>query len=337
MIQSNSTLTGNIDVIGIGNAIVDILVNVEDTFLEKYSLIKGSMTLINQTQAQNFYAEINEGLQASGGSAANTITGISQLGGIAGFIGKVGNDELGISFKKDIEKVGAIYNTPSAEDGPSTARCMIFVTPDAQRTMCTYLGVSVLIKTTELDLGLIENSKIIYLEGYLWDDQSAKEAFIEAAKISKNSGGKVALSLSDSFCVSRHRESFKELIDEYIDILFANEDEIISLYQTICLDDSLEILKDKCNISVITLGEKGSIILDKGILRKIPCFKLGNTIDTTGAGDMYAAGFLYGYTQDKDIISCGEIGSLCAAHVVTHLGPRAKISLKDLVRIVIQK
>ncbi len=324
-----------IDVIGIGNAIVDVLVHVEDSFLEKHGYKKGTMTLINDQQAKELYSNIKNGLETSGGSAANSITGISQLGGRAGFIGRTRNDNLGKVFTSDICNTGTIFNTPSVDKGPSTGRCMIFVSPDAERTMCTYLGSSVLLDPEDLDLSLVKESKVLYLEGYLWDNDSAKRAFIKAAEISKKSGGEVALSLSDSFCVNRHKESFKDLINGYIDILFANEEEIISLYDTSNLDEALNILRGKCKISVITMGEKGSYLLEDRDQWKISSYKLGETIDTTGAGDMYAGGFLYAYTKGDDIITCGKIGSLCAAHVVTHLGPRAKIKLNNLIDLII--
>ena len=324
-----------IDVVAIGNAIVDVLVHIEDSFLEKHGFTKGSMTLIDEQQAETLYSEIENGLQKSGGSAANTITGIAQLGGNAGFIGRVRNDSLGEIFTNDIKKAGAIFNTPYAIEGPSTARCMIFVTADAERTMCTYLGSSILLGNKNLNLSIVEESKILYLEGYLWDDNEAKKAFVKAAELSKENGGQVALSLSDSFCVNRHRKSFQELIDNYIDILFSNEEEIISLYQTSNLHEAINLLKGKSVLSAITLGKEGSIIIQNQHLYKIPPYKLGNTVDTTGAGDLYAGGFLYGYAKGEPIIRCGNIGSLCAAHIVTHLGARAKISLSKLVSTIL--
>ena len=325
----------SIDIVGIGNAIVDVLVKVDDTFLIENKLNKGAMTLINEKQAQDLYSYSRNGLQTSGGSAANTITGISQLGGKAAFIGRVKNDELGKIFTNDIQKVGAIFNTPPAQNGPSTARCIIFVSPDAERTMCTYLGASILLDPNSIDSSLIKESKVLYLEGYLWDDDLAKKAFLNASKISKENQGEVSLSLSDSFCVNRHRESFKELIENYIDILFANEEEILSLYETNDLTQALHQQLGKCKIAVITLGEKGSIILENYNQIKIQPYKLGETVDTTGAGDLFAGGFLYGYTKGHSTINCGKIASLCAAHVVTHLGPRAKISLPQLVDLIL--
>tara|TARA_Y100001968_G_scaffold314312_1_gene339521 strand:- start:938 stop:1945 length:1008 start_codon:yes stop_codon:yes gene_type:complete len=328
---SKSYLSTKLDVVGIGNAIVDILIQVDDSFLKENNLKKGSMALLDEQKAKDLYYKFSAGLKTSGGSAANTLTGIAQLGGKSGFIGRVRNDELGKTFSKDIYNSGTIFNTPASEEGPSTARCMIFITPDAQRTMCTYLGASVLIEPEDLDFSLVENSKVVYLEGYLWDNSAAKRAFIKAAEVAKASGGEVALSLSDPFCVDRHRESFTELVTEYIDILFANESEIISLYQSHTFENALNELKNKCKISAITRGDKGSVILSKEDIININPYSFGKAIDTTGAGDIYAGGFLYGYTSGKDLKQCGKIGSICAGQIVTQLGPRSNTNLLELI------
>ena len=333
--KNENPINKSIDVIGMGNAIVDVLVQVDNTFLTENGLSKGGMSLIDEAEAEQLYSQIKEGLQTSGGSAANTITGISQLGGRAGFIGRVKDDYLGQIFRNDMYKIGAIFNTPAFKKGPSTARCIIFVTPDAERTMCTYLGASIFLEPNNIDIDLIEKTKVLYLEGYLWDDNLAKKAFLNAAEISKKNQGEVSLSLSDSFCVERHRESFKELIEDHIDILFANEQEILSLYKTNDLDNALNQIKGKCKIAAITLGQRGSIILEENNRIEIEPYKLGVTVDTTGAGDLYAGGFLYGYTKGKSAKESGKIASLCAAHVVTHLGARAKISLEELIKIII--
>ena len=321
------------DVVGIGNAIVDVLVQVEDVFLTTHSLIKGSMVLLDAEQAEKLYASIEPQIETSGGSAANTLAGLAQLGSKSGFIGRVRNDQLGKIFTQEICSAGAQFQTKPALSGPSTARCLIFVTPDAQRTMCTYLGASVLLEPKDLDLSIVKRTKVLYLEGYLWDNPSAKRAFITAAKACKNSGGQVALSLSDSFCVDRHRESFLELVDTYIDILFANESEITSLYQTKSLERSLEEVQGRCEITAITCGEKGSIVLSKQKCLRITPYQLGTVIDTTGAGDLYAGGFLHGYTNGEDLLKCGQIGSICAGQIVTELGPRSKAPLNDLLSI----
>ena len=332
MALQNRTESVSFDVIGIGNAIVDIITNVDETFLNKHSLKKGSMILINEEQARHFYSLINNSLQSSGGSAANTLSGIAKLKGRAGFLGRVRNDELGDIFIEDIRSTGAIFNTPPAKEGPSTARCIVFVTPDAQRTMCTYLGASVLIEPKDLDLSIVKQSKVLYLEGYLWDNDAAKRTFINAAEISKQANREVALSLSDSFCVDRHRKSFKELIESYVDILFANEDEIKSLYQTDNLDQAITNLEGKCKVAIITLGAKGSIIIEAKNKINIQPYKLGPVVDTTGAGDLYAGGFLYGYTRGNPLKKCGEIGSICAAHIVTKIGSRSNLPLTELIK-----
>ncbi len=321
----------DIDVVGIGNAIVDVLIQTNDDFLETLSLKKGSMVLLNKEQAEDICASIKPDLESSGGSAANTLAGLAQLGNKAGFIGRVRNDRLGELFTNDIRATGARFETQVATSGSPTARCLIFVTPDAQRTMCTYLGASVLLSPEDLDLSLIERSKILYLEGYLWDQPAAKQAFIVAAKTAKDNGVKVALSLSDSFCVNRHRKSFLELVDNYIDILFANESEIISLYEAPSFKIALEKVKDCSQITALTRGEKGSIIISKDGQWEIDSYNLGAAIDTTGAGDLFASGFLHGYTTGQELFRCGQIGSICAGKIVTQLGSRSQDSLKDVL------
>ncbi len=321
----------DIDVVGIGNAIVDVLVKTDDSFLQDHSLIKGSMTLLKEDQAKKLCSEIHFEEQTSGGSVSNSLAGIAQLGGKAAFIGRVRNDSLGEVFTKEMSAAGTIFKTPPAVEGPSTARCLIFITPDAQRTMCTYLGASVLIEPEDLDLSIIKKTKVLYLEGYLWDNSAAKNAFIAAASAAKGLNKEVALSLSDSFCVERHRESFIELVSNHIDILFANEEEIKSLYQTSDLDKALNQISKNCKTAAITLGNKGSIILNEKERININPYKIGNLTDTTGAGDLYAGGFLFGYTHGETLERCGQIGSICAGHIVSKIGSRATDSLKEIV------
>jgi fructokinase len=320
-----------LDVVGIGNAIVDVLVQADDAFLTGHGLTKGTMALVDEHQAERLYASVGPGLETSGGSAANTLAGIAQLGGRAGFIGRVRNDQLGAIFAHDIRSVGAHFETPAAVSGPSTARCLILVTPDAQRTMCTYLGASVGLDPADLDLALVRQAKVLYLEGYLWDSEEAKRAFIAAAQVMRESGGQVALSLSDAFCVDRHRQSFQELVDGHVDVLFANEMEICSLYESDSFEAAAEQVRGRCRVAALTRSEKGSLVLSGADTLAIPAFHLGDLVDTTGAGDLYAAGFLYGYTQGADLEHCGRLGSLCAGQVVTQLGPRPQGSLTDLV------
>ena len=321
------------DVVGIGNAIVDVLVRVQEDFLMNHKLNKGSMALVNEAEAEALYINSGTGLETSGGSAANTLAGLAQLGSNAGFIGRVKEDNLGKIFTRDIRSVGAHFNTPATINGPSTARCLILITPDAQRTMCTYLGASKNLENKDVDLSTVSKAKVLYLEGYLWDSPEAKTAFITASKACKDSGGKVALSLSDSFCVDRHRESFLELVNGHVDILFANESEITSLYQSPDFEHAIEQTRRVCKVAALTCGEKGSVVLAGGQRWEIPSYKLGKLVDTTGAGDLYAAGFLHGYTHKASLVTCGSMGSLCAGQIVTQLGPRSEVSLKELLSI----
>ena len=321
----------SLDVVGIGNAIVDVLTTTDDSILERLSFEKGSMTLIDEEKAKELYAITTNRIQRSGGSVANSLACIAQLGGKAAFIGRVRNDNLGEIFTEEISRTGTIFKTPPSSIGPSTARCLIFVTPDTQRTMCTYLGASVLLEPKDIDLSVVREAKILYLEGYLWDNPAAKNAFIKAAEIAKNAGRKVALSLSDSFCVSRHRESFIELVENHIDILFANEDEIISLYKTSNLNLAIEKLKAKCELAAITIGEHGSILVSNGKERNIDPFILGKAIDTTGAGDLYAGGFLKGLSNGLNPLISAKMGSVCAGQIVTELGSRSSSNLSNLI------
>ena len=329
--MTNKTNQASLDIVGIGNAIVDVLTKTNDSLLEKLSINKGSMTLIDENKAEELYKMTTNRIQRSGGSVANSLACVAQLGGKAAFIGRVRNDKLGEIFTEEISTTGTIFKTPASSVGPLTARCVIFITPDAQRTMCTYLGASVLLEPMDLDLSAVGDAKILYLEGYLWDNPAAKKAFIKAAEIAKNAGRKVALSLSDSFCVNRHRESFLKLLEDYIDILFANKDEITTLYRTSSLNKAIEKLKKKCDLAAITIGEKGSILISNGKEINIdPCI-FGKAIDTTGAGDLYAGGFLKGLADGRDPVTSAKIGSICAGHIVTQLGSRSNTNLLNLI------
>jgi sugar/nucleoside kinase (ribokinase family) len=321
-----------LDVVGIGNAIVDVLVHVDDDQIDNFGLTKGTMALVDEAQAEALYAQLGPGLETSGGSAANTLAGIAQLGGRAGFIGRVRDDQLGGIFAHDIRAVGTRYETPAARDGASTARCLILVSADAQRTMCTYLGASVGLDPGDLDLEMVAQAKVLYLEGYLWDSDEAKQAFIAAAEVAKANGAQVALSLSDAFCVERHRDSFLALVDGHVDILFANEMEITSLYRANSFEEAAEQVRGRCRVAALTRSELGSVILSGDERYAVEPFKLGALVDTTGAGDLYAAGFLHAYTQGESLERCGQLGSLCAGQVVTQLGPRPQVDLKQLVQ-----
>ena len=330
--MTNKMNESSLDVVGIGNAIVDVLTTIDDSILERLSFEKGSMTLIDEEKANELYATTTNRIQKSGGSVANSLACVAQLGGKAAFIGRVSNDNLGKIFTEEISRTGTIFKNPPSSIGPSTARCLIFVTPDAQRTMCTYLGASVLLEPKDIDLSVVREAKILYLEGYLWDNPAAKNAFIKAAEIAKNAGKKVALSLSDSFCVSRHRESFIELVENYIDILFANKDEIISLYKTSNLTLAIEKLKPKCELAAITIGEHGSILVSNGKEINVDPFILGKAIDTTGAGDLYAGGFLKGLSNGLSPLISARMGSVCAGQIVTELGSRSSSNLSNLIK-----
>jgi len=321
----------DIDVIGIGNAIVDVLSQTDDDFLNENGLAKGAMTLIDADQAEGLYAKMGPGVEVSGGSAANTIACLASLGGKGAFIGKVRNDQLGDVFRHDIRAGGVTFDTKPKEDGAPTARCLIFVTPDAERTMQTFLGASVELGPDDIDEDLISRSAVTYLEGYLWDPPLAKEAFVKAAKIAAGAGRKVSLSLSDPFCVDRHRDDFLDLVNNHVDILFANEDEITSLYQVDNFDDALQHVRGHCEIAALTRSAKGSIVVAGDEVHVLDAHKVDKVVDTTGAGDSYAAGFLWGYTNGRGLAECGNIGGIVAAEIVSHYGARAETDLAKLV------
>jgi sugar/nucleoside kinase (ribokinase family) len=319
-----------LDVVGIGNAIVDVLVQTDDAFLSEHGLQKGGMALIDEKQAEVLYTSSGPGLETSGGSAANTLAGIALLGGQAGFIGRVRDDQLGSIFCHDIRAVGTRFDTPAATSGATTARCLIYVTPDAERTMCTFLGASTQLEPEDLDLSMVRDAKVLYLEGYLWDSPAAKRAFIAAAEACRDAGGQVALSLSDGFCVNRHRDSFLELVNGHVDVLFANDVEIMALYETDDFDTALQKVRGCCAVAALTRGDQGSVVLSGDQRWDIGIYSLGDLVDTTGAGDLYAGGFLHGYTQGESLERCGQLGALCAGQVVTQLGARPQVSLKKL-------
>ena len=320
------------DVVGIGNAIVDVLARTDDHFLAQNRLSKGAMTIIDAQTAEELYGKMGPGVEVSGGSAANTIASIATLGGRGAFIGKVMDDQMGQVFRHDIRAVGVAFDTLSMVNGAPTARSLIFVTEDAERTMQTYLGACIELGPDDVDPQIIESSQITYLEGYLWDPQQAKEAFIKAAKVAQQAGRQVSLSLSDPFCVDRHRGEFIDLVNSHVDILFANEEEIKSLYQVDSFDAALQHVKGHCEIAALTRGSKGSIIISGDNIHILDAEKVEKVVDTTGAGDAYAAGFLFGYTQGKDLGACGELGGILAAEIISHYGARPDTDLKELVK-----
>ena len=319
------------DVVGIGNAIVDVLAKADDDFLAGHDLQKGAMTLIDGGAADRLYGEMAEPMEQSGGSAANTIAGLASLGAECAFIGKVHDDILGERFRDAIRGEGVTFETPAATDSATTARCLIFVTPDAQRPMQTYLGACVEPAPKDIDPEIIEGSKITYLEGYLWDPEDAKEAFIRAADIAHNAGNRVSLSLSDPFCVDRHRADFLRLLEGHVDILFANEHEIISLYEVNDFDEALQYVRGHCEIAALTRGEKGSVVVSGDEVHVIDAAPVEQVVDTTGAGDAYAAGFLYGITHHLDLHDAARIGGVAAAEVISHMGARPGEPLGSLI------
>jgi sugar/nucleoside kinase (ribokinase family) len=322
----------NLDLVGIGNAIVDVLTKTGDDFLAANRIHKGTMTLIEADQAEALYAKMGPGMEVSGGSAANTVAAFASLSGKAGYIGKVANDQLGSVFRHDIRATGVSFDTPALEDGPPTARCLILITPDAQRTMCTFLGASVWIAPSDLNEQMIMDAKVTYLEGYLFDRPRAKQTFRRASDVARGAGKKVSLSLSDPFCVDRHREEFLDLVKNNVDILFANEAEIMALYQAKSFDEAVYMTREACELSIITRSAKGSLVLTKDQTVEVAAEPVKEVVDTTGAGDMYAAGFLYGYTQGQGLAECGRAGSIVAAEVISHVGARPQVDLKKLLK-----
>jgi len=320
-----------IDLVGIGNAIVDIVSNIDDEFLTRNLLKKGSMNLINLQDSSNILNDCNIIKRVSGGSAANTVVSLANLGNNVEFIGRIKDDEFGNFFSKDIKESGATFNSKYVETRESSAHSVILITPDAQRTMCTYLGASTEFEPDDINYESIKLSKYLYLEGYLWDSELAKKAFIKAAKIAKESKTKIILSLSDAFCVDRHRESFLDLINDFVDILFCNEEEVKSLFKINDLEKCKIKIKSLCELTAITLGEKGSLIVNKNKTELIKPFLFGKAIDTTGAGDIFAGGFIHGLINNLSLNDCGQIGSICAGHIVTQIGSRSKMNLKKLI------
>jgi len=326
---------GRFDVTAIGNAIVDVLAQADDSLLTTHGLAKGAMSLIDASDAERLYTIMGPGVEVSGGSAANTVACVAALGGRAAYIGKVADDQLGDVFTHDIRAVGVTYDTPRLTEGLSTARCLIFVTPDAQRTMQTFLGATTQLGPEDLNPDHIASAKVLYLEGYLWDQARAKKAMRDAAIHAQQSGVKVSLTLSDAFCVDRYRAEFIELVEHHIDILFANEHEICSLYQVATFDEALQHVRGHCEIAALTRSEKGSVIVCGDEIHVIDAEKGVKVVDTTGAGDAYAAGFLYAYTRGRDLATCGRLGGVLAAEVISHYGARPVADVKSLAARVL--
>lgn len=321
------------DVLGVGNAIVDVLARVEESFLEEHAVPRQGMNLIDEARAEALYAAMPPAVEVSGGSAANTIAGIASFGGETAYLGKVADDQLGTVFAHDLRALGVDFDTAPLKGGPATARSLILVTPNAERYMNTFLGASTLFDEKDIDQARVAAAQIVYLEGYLFDREEAKAAFVRASEIAKANDRKVALTLSDGFCVDRHRASFRQLVAHHIDILFANEEELLSLYETPDFDAALQAARADNVLAFVTRSAKGSVILAGDEVHVVDAVAPTALIDTTGAGDQYAAGALFGLTHGRALIDCGRLGSLAAAEVIGHFGPRPETRYADLAAV----
>jgi sugar/nucleoside kinase (ribokinase family) len=321
------------DVLGIGNAIFDVLVQADEGFLGRHGMTKGGMALIDEARATAIYQDMGPATEMSGGSAANTIVGVANLGARAAYVGKVKNDQIGRLYTHDIRAAGVAFDTKPAADGPATGCSYILVTPDGERTMNTYLGAAQDLTPADIDEAQIAASRIVYLEGYLWDPANAKQAFVKAATIAHGAGRQVALTLSDSFCVDRYRDEFLDLMRKgTVDLVFANEAELHSLYQTADFDTALKQLRADARLGVVTRSEKGCVVASKDGVVAAPAFPIDRLVDTTGAGDLFAAGFLFGLVRDAGYENAGRLGALAAAEVIQHIGARPQASLKQLAQ-----
>jgi sugar/nucleoside kinase (ribokinase family) len=318
------------DVVGIGNALVDVLAPADDAFLARHGIVKHAMTLIEEPRAHELTALTRDAVVTSGGSGANTMAGLASFGAKAAYIGKIADDVVGHQFLREIAATGVPFHTRAQADGPATGRCIIFVNDDGARSMNTYLGPSVLFSKADVDAQMVRDGSILYLEGYLFDKDEAKEAFVHAAEIAKAAGRKVAITLSDSFCVDRHRASFRQLVRGYVDIVFANEAELLSLYVTDDFDVALSALQSECAVAAVTRSEKGSVVIGDGAPIAVPAEPVAKVVDTTGAGDQYAAGFMFGLARGLPLAICARLGHIAAAEVISHFGPRPEQSYKAL-------
>ena len=317
--------------VGIGNALVDVIAHADDSFIGLESLVKGSMTLIESDRAASLYKALGSAVEMSGGSAANTMCGVASFGGRAAYIGKVSNDDLGQVFGHDLRAVGVAFRPGAPAGDMPTGSCIIVVTPDAQRTMNTHLGVSSLLCPPDIDLDTVAAGAVLYMEGYLFDRPEAKAAFRHASQTAHENGRMVSLTLSDSFCVDRHRDDFRALVSDEVDILFGNEDELLSLYEVSSFDDAVAAVRADCAMAAITRGAVGSVIITREEILVIDAEPVAQVLDTTGAGDLFASGFLYGLTKGLPLVECGRLGSIAAAEVISHVGPRPLVELRNLL------
>jgi sugar/nucleoside kinase (ribokinase family) len=321
------------DVLAIGNAIFDVLVQTDESFLGRHGMTKGGMALIDEARAATIYNDMGPAIEMSGGSAANTIVGLANLGARAAYVGKVKDDQIGRLYTHDIRAAGVAFETRAASDGPATGCSYILVTPDGERTMNTYLGAAQELNPEDIDAAQIAASSIIYLEGYLWDPKSAKEAFVKASTIAHGAGRQVALTLSDSFCVDRYRDEFLDLMRKgTVDLVFANEAELHAMYQTSDFDTALKQLRADTKLGVVTRSEKGCVVASADGVTAVPAFPIEKMVDTTGAGDLFAAGFLFGLVRNAGFEAAGRLGALAAAEVIQHIGARPQVSLKELAK-----
>lgn len=321
-----------LDVVALGHPLVDILAHESDDVVARAGVERGAMTMVDAARSDEIYAQLGPAQETSGGSAANTAVGIASFGGRSAFIGRIADDTFGKVFAHDLRSAGVEFDVSPATDGSPTGRCLVIVAADAERTMCTYLGAGAEIDARDVDADRIASAAVTYLEGYLWDEAAAKDAIRRAASLAREAGRKVALTLSDPFCVERHRDEFRELIAANVDILFANEHEITMLYETDSFDEAARRIGDHCEIAALTCGAQGSVVVGRGERHQIAADPVAELVDTTGAGDAYAAGFLYGLTHEYDLPTCGQLGSLGAAEVISHLGPRPEVPLADRAR-----
>ena len=332
--STTDTQPASYDVLGIGNALVDVLSEEPEEFISTHGLEKGAMTLIETDRATELYEAMGAKTEMSGGSAANTLSGVASFGGRAAYTGRVRDDGLGKAFSHDLNSLNVHFSATPVTEGDPTGRCIIVVTPDGERTMNTYLGSSAALGVDDLDLDLIARSEVTFLEGYLFDRPAAKEAFRVAADAAHAAGRKVSLTLSDGFCVDRHRDDFLDLVSNGVDILFANEDEITRLYGVETFAEGVQAVRGECELAAVTRGREGSVIVNGHDDVEVPAHQVPKRIDTTGAGDLYAAGFLYGYTQGRPLAQCGQLGSIAAAAVIGHIGPRPGLSLAQMLHLV---
>ncbi|HEY5106380.1 MAG TPA: adenosine kinase [Caulobacteraceae bacterium] len=328
-------MTAPFDVTAIGNAIVDVIAPATDAFLAAEAMTKGAMTLIDETRAASLYARMGPGIEASGGSAANTVAGVASFGGKAAFIGKCASDSLGEVFSHDMRSIGARFEAAPLKDGPATGRCLVNVTPDGERTMSTFLGAAVCLTPADVGVELIEAAATVYLEGYLFDAPQARLAFAKAAGLAHGAGRRIALTLCDAFVVERHRDALIAFIDAQVDILFANEAEITALFQTDDFAAAAKAVEGRVAIAALTRGAAGSLVVGSGVSHAVAAEAVEKVVDTTGAGDQYAAGFLFGLARNHPLEVCGSLGSLAAAEVISHFGPRPQTALRDLAAALV--